>query len=72
MEWKEWIGKSIFLRTKHGKVYSGKIIEVDIDLPLIWIAIIDKFGKRVQFTTSEIVEIKEEEEDDGREKIRST
>jgi len=61
MDWKRWKGKKIFLRTKHGKVYSGKVIEVEINLPLIWIVIIDKFEKRVQFSASEIVEIKEEE-----------
>lgn len=63
MEWKEWKGKEIFLRTKHNKVYSGKVISVnDNEPPLIWISILDKFGDYVMFATSEITEIKEEEE----------
>lgn len=61
MDWKDWIGKHVFLRTQHGKVYSGDVIDVDADsLPLIWLIINDKFGERVQFSVSEIVEIKEE------------
>jgi hypothetical protein len=61
MEWKEWNGKEIFLRTKHGKVYSGKVIGVDDkDSELTWITIIDKFGARVVFVHSEITQIKEE------------
>jgi len=62
MEWLEWKGKKIFLRTKHGKVYSGKVIDIEVGSPLIWIIIIDKFGKRVQFSSTEIIEIKEERE----------
>jgi len=61
MDWNEWNEKEIFLRTIHGKVYSGKVIAVDISSPpLIWITIIDKFGARVMFTHSEIAQIKEE------------
>jgi len=60
MDWKD---KKVFVRTKHGKVYSGVIINIDNSNDgLIWISIIDKFGDRVQFVHSEIVEIKEEGE----------
>ena len=64
MDWTDWIGRNVFLRTRHDKVYTGKVIEVDeiSGKPLIWITIIDKFKQRVTFVTSEIVEIKEEEE----------
>lgn len=62
MEWKEWIGKNVFIRTTHERVYSGVIRDVDCDhLPIIWIVLIDKFGKIIQFSAEEIVQIKEED-----------
>jgi ribosome maturation factor RimP len=64
MEWRNWIGKNVFIRTRHGKVYSGIIKDIDDNsLPLIWIILIDKYGNLVQLTSSEIVEIKEEKRD---------
>jgi len=61
MEWKDWEGKYVFIRTQHGKVYSGLVKEVNSDsLPLIWIIILDKFNQIVQLVSSEIVQIKEE------------
>ena len=61
MEWKEWIGKRIFVKLNGGGIYSGEVIDIDEDLkPLIFITIIDKFGERVQFVNSEILKIKEE------------
>jgi len=61
MEWKGWEGKWVFLRTRHGKVYSGTVKEIDLNhLPMVWLILIDKFNERKQFCTSEIVEIKEE------------
>ncbi len=61
MEWSDWKGKRIFVQLKSGGVYSGEVIDVDINsLPLVFITIIDKFGEKVTFTISEIVKIKEE------------
>lgn len=60
MEWKEWNGKNVFVRTKHDRVYSGKVISVVDESPMIWITIIDKFGDKVMFVNSEITQIKEE------------
>lgn len=61
MDWNSWKGKGIFIRTKSGKVYSGEVIDVDSKDPIIiFITINDKFGLKVTFATSEIVEIKEE------------
>lgn len=60
MEWNGWIGKYVFIRTQHGKVYSGIVKDVDVGKILTWIIIIDKFGNRVQLVSDEIVEIKEE------------
>jgi len=61
MEWKEWEGKRVFIRTQHGKVYSGEVLEVDSNNEsLTWITINDKFNQRVQLVTSEIIQIKED------------
>ena len=61
MEWKEWLGKYIFVKLRNGGVYSGEVVDVDdSDNLLTWITIIDKFGKRVTFVHSEIIKIKEE------------
>jgi len=63
MEWKDWIGKRIFVKLQSGGVYTGDVVEVDDNSSnkLIWIVIIDKFGKKVQFLDSEVVKIVEEE-----------
>lgn len=61
MNWKDWIGKSIFVQLKTGAVYSGKVIDVDTKSPpLVFISIIDKFGDKVTFVHSEIIKINEE------------
>ena len=63
MEWMDWMGKRIFLRTKSGKVYSGEVIDIDENQsPVIFLTIIDKFDERVMIITSEISELKEEKE----------
>ena len=62
MEWGGWNGKQIFLRLKTGKVYSGKVVDVDdSDKNIIFITIIDKFQMKVTFVHSEIIELKEED-----------
>jgi len=61
MEWKEWMGKKIFVKLSGGGVYSGEVIDIDLDLkPLVFITIIDKYGERVQFVNSEILKLVEE------------
>ena len=60
MTWKDWIGKKVFIRTIHGKVYSGNVKKVETEGLLTWIVILDKFGLVVQLVGSEISEIKEE------------
>ena len=57
MELKDWIGKRIFVRTKHDKVFNGEVYGVDET----FFELIDKFGKHVVLAVGEIVEIKEEE-----------
>ncbi len=62
MEWKEWIGKRIFLKLRDGSVYSGDVKDVDDSSPpLIFITIIDKFGNDVMVVHSEIIKFVEEE-----------
>lgn len=62
MEWNGWKGKNVFVRTKHGKVYSGLVESINQDdHPIIFISLLDKFGKQVMLVSSEIIEIKEEE-----------
>ena len=57
-------GKNVFLELKSGRKYSGKVINVDDSTPpLIWITMIDKFGKQVVFIHSEIEVIEEEREE---------
>jgi len=63
VDWKDWIHKTVFIRTQHGKVYSGVVKEVDTGSPpLIWITITDKYNQIVQLIHSEISEIKEDGE----------
>jgi len=55
-------GKKVFVRTKHERTYEGTVDKVDdSDKPIIFISLIDKFGKPVVLVSSEIVEIKVEE-----------
>ena len=61
MEWKDWIGKRIFVQLKSGSVYSGEVLSIDDEAkPLIFFEIIDKFGEKITFVHSEILKIKEE------------
>ena len=60
MNWEYWNGKNVYIITRKNRHYTGTIQEVDITPPLVWISIIDKYGKLVQFTADEIAEIKEE------------
>ena len=60
MEWSDWEGKQVFVRTKHDKVYSGIVNNVQTVGSLTFIMMIDKFGMNVTIVHSEIVEIKEE------------
>ncbi|HKL24435.1 MAG TPA: hypothetical protein VJ912_03810 [Candidatus Nanoarchaeia archaeon] len=66
MDWNDWIGKRIFVQLKSKAVYSGKVIDVDTSSEektgLIFITILDKFGKKVMFVNSEISKLKEEGE----------
>jgi small nuclear ribonucleoprotein (snRNP)-like protein len=59
-DWKELIGKTIFVKLKSNYQYSGKVTEVvDTGDNLIWVHMKDKFNKLVVFLTVEIVELVE-------------
>ena len=66
MEWKDWIGKKIFVRLNSNKVYSGVILEVEwigsdsYNQDYYFFTMRDKFGEIVGFPNKEILEIKEE------------
>jgi hypothetical protein len=66
MDWKDWIGKTVFLRTKQNKVYSGLVIDVE-DVDGLWfIGLRDKFGLFVTIAHTQIIELKEERSDEQR------
>lgn len=58
--WQEWKGKKVFIRLKTGKVFSGKVVDVDVQGQITFLTIIDKFNKKVSMVISEVLEIKEE------------
>lgn len=61
MDWKDWIGKKVFLKLRDGGCYSGKVVEVDDSKPpLVWLILIDKFGNKITIVHSEIVKIVDE------------
>jgi len=65
MEWRDWLGKRVFVQLKSGGVYSGEVVDVDVEgKPIIFLTIIDKFNEKVTFVSSEIIKIKEEGEKD--------
>jgi hypothetical protein len=56
MEWKDYQGKSVYIKTNSNLHYQGKVINVEVfEKPkLIWITILDKFNHEVTFVHSEI------------------
>jgi hypothetical protein len=59
-DWKDMMGKTIFVKLKSGYQYSGVVSEIaDTGDGFIWVHIIDKFNKLVVFLTTEIVELVE-------------
>jgi hypothetical protein len=59
LDWNEWVGKKVFIRTNYNKVYSGVVKYVDAGEANL-ITIIDKYGKLVSILSNQINEIKEE------------
>ena len=59
--WKNWEGKKVFIILKNHRTYSGIVKRVDIEPPLVWITILDKFDKLITFSAEEINVMQEEE-----------
>ncbi len=57
--WKNWEGKKVYIETNKERSYSGIVKSVDSNVP-IFLTLIDKFGKTVMFSISEIKLIQEE------------
>jgi small nuclear ribonucleoprotein (snRNP)-like protein len=56
LNWKELIGKNVHIKLKNHYEYNGVIISIDDRTNgLIFIEILDKFKKKVIFTSGEIV-----------------
>ena len=61
MEWKQWIGKRIFVKLIDNAVYTGDVLSIDDDESTIqFMNIKDKYGELVCFPISQIIKIKEE------------
>ena len=61
MDWMQFKGKKVFLKLKAGREYTGQIIDIDIlSPPLVFLTIIDKYDKKVVFSSAEIKIIQEE------------
>lgn len=64
MDWKNWIGKKIFVVLNSGQKFTGLVLEVEFmgsiqDNPFYLVSIKDKYGKFASFSTREIAELRE-------------
>jgi hypothetical protein len=62
MEWKDWIGKRVFVKLISGAVYSGYILDTTTQEDNIFFVIMDKFNEKIAFPVAQIEKIKEEKE----------
>lgn len=61
MDWKDWIGKKVFIKLNDGCIFSySKVLAYEEP----FISITDKFGLPVIIDVRTIVKINEEREDD--------
>lgn len=59
MDWKEWIGKLVFIKLDDGQIFSySKVLAYEEP----FISITDRDGMPCIFRASQIIKIKEEEE----------
>ena len=60
IEWKEWVGKIVFIKLKDGQIFSySKVLAYENP----FMSITDMFGLPAVFNVSEIVKIKEMDDD---------
>lgn len=60
--WKDFEGKKVYIILKSGRNYSGTIEKIEINPPLVWIKLIDKFNNPIVFSAGEISSIEEQQE----------
>jgi hypothetical protein len=59
--WMYFEGKKVFIILKNRRQYSGVVQKIEnAGNGLVFVTLIDKFGKRVVFTTGEISNMEEE------------
>ena len=63
MEWKEWIGKKVFVKLTDGQIFSNSEV-LAYEEPFL--SLTDKFGYPAVINTRSIMKIKEEENKDGK------
>lgn len=68
MDWKEWIGKIVFIKLSDGQIFSYSEV-LAYEEPFM--SVKDKFGLPAVFNVSEIIKIKEEEDDRSKVKKRT-
>ena len=61
MEWKEWIGKKVFIKLVDGCIFSYSIV-LAYEEPFI--SITDKYGLPAVININQIIKISEEKEDE--------
>ena len=61
-DWIDFEGKNCHIETKKGRVFTCKVIEVDIEAypTIIWFLIEDRDKNRALLNANQIVEIREE------------
>ena len=58
MEWKDWVGKKVFIKLIDGSIFSESLIT---DFADGFLSLTDKFGTSVQVNISQISKIVEED-----------
>ena len=62
MDWKEWIGKIVFVKLEDGQIFSySKVLEYEEP----FLSLKDKYGLPAIVNINTILKIKEEREPDG-------
>jgi len=56
VEWKEWIGKKVFVKLLSGDCYTGTCLEIDDS----FLKLLDKYNNEVTVNISQINKIVEE------------
>ena len=60
MDWKDLIGKNIFIKTESVGVYSGILNDIVEKYNRTWLEITDKFGENISIRADQILKLVEE------------